>query len=192
MTAITISARSLAWWLFAIGLAAAVIGSKALVVARFGTDLPYWDQWVKEGDMIIAPFYEGSLHVGDFFVPHNEHRIAPTLALNLELTVVGGQWDARVQCIAIAILHAALVLGIACFAWRTCSPGWGVATAWLLTALCISSLAWENTLGGFQSVFFFLTPLDRNPPTLAPGRNTRDRLHLDRGRLASACAGTVA
>ncbi|MEO8502100.1 MAG: hypothetical protein ABI565_14365 [Vicinamibacteria bacterium] len=29
-----------------------VVGVKLAVIDRFGTDLPYWDQWAKEGEMV--------------------------------------------------------------------------------------------------------------------------------------------
>lgn len=142
--------------LAALGLLCVVIGSKGFIILRFGTDLPYWDQWAKEGEMILAPFVEGTLRLKDFFIPHNEHRIAPTLALNLTLAVAGGQWDARVQCVANAFLHAFLMLGIFAFAWHFCGRWWALATGFLLAVLCTLPIVWENTLGGFQSQFYFL------------------------------------
>lgn len=140
----------------AVGLIGAIVGAKSFVILRYGTDLPYFDQWVKEGDMILGPFYEGTLRLKDFFIPHNEHRIAPTLVVNLGLAVAGGQWDARVQCVVNAFLFAGVILGVAGFASRACSRGWALLTAWLMVILCAFSLDWENTLGGFQSQFSFL------------------------------------
>jgi hypothetical protein len=143
-------------WLLAMGLAAAIVGAKVHVAYQFGTDMPYMDQLAKEGEMILAPFYEGSLRIHDFFVPHSEHRIAPTLALNLFLAAVGGQWDARVQCVVNAFLHAGILLGIAVFAWHRFSVKSGLFMAWFLMILGDMPLAWQNILEGFQSQFYFL------------------------------------
>ena len=118
--------------------------------------MPYMDQLAKEGEMILAPYYEGTLRLADFFVPHNEHRIAPTLALNLALAAAGGKWDARVQCLANALLHGALAAAMVGFFWRHFSRRWALSAAWLLAVLCALGLDWQNTLGGFQSQFYFL------------------------------------
>jgi len=143
-------------WLLATALGAAIVGAKAAIVSRFGTDMPYMDQLAKEGEMILAPFYEGSLRAHDFFVPHSEHRIAPTLGLILLLAAAGGQWDARVECVASALLNAAILVGIAAFAWREFSAKSGLFVAWFLAILGSMPLAWENIVVGFQSQFYFL------------------------------------
>jgi hypothetical protein len=144
------------FWLGGVGLWLAVFGAKARLIAKFGTDLPFWDEWAKQGQMIIAPFYKGALHFGDFLIPHSEHRIAPTLLLNLALVVVGGQWDARVACLVNAGLHALIIVGVVIWVARAVSLRWGVALAWISLGLYLLPLDWENTLTGFQSQFYFL------------------------------------
>src|SRR5438105_10925929 len=90
----------------------AIWGAKLVVIDRFGSDLPYWDQWAREGELTFAPWFERHELWHNLVAPHNEHRIAPTLALNLGLVIVGGQWDARVQCIVSGALHAAIAAGL--------------------------------------------------------------------------------
>jgi hypothetical protein len=148
--------RKLAGLLLGLGLLATIVGAKSYVIFHFGSDVPYSDEWDKEGGLIIGPYYEGKLHLADLFVPHNEHRIAPTLALDLFWVVCSGQWDARVDCVANTFLAAAIALGWAAFAWRAFTPGWGMALGWCGALLGILPLVWENTLGGFQSQFYFL------------------------------------
>jgi len=135
----------------------AVFGAKAYLIARFGTDLPFWDEWAKQGQMIITPYFTGTLHWADFFVPHSEHRIAPTLAVNLALVAAGGQWDGRVACLFNAALHALIILGVVVWTARAISVRWAVALAWISVGLYILPLDWENTLTSFQSQFYFLT-----------------------------------
>jgi hypothetical protein len=126
-------------------------------IGRYGTDVPYWDQWAKEGEMIYAPWFERHEFWKNIFVPHNEHRMAATLALNLGLVrLAGDQWDARVQCAVNAALHALLAVGLVGLVFRRFGVRWGAGTALLVTLICAPPIAWENVFGGFQSCFYFL------------------------------------
>src|ERR1700678_1934878 len=92
-----------------------ISGATLVGIVRFGSDLPFWDQWAKEGELLYAPWFEHGVLWRNLFLPHNEHRIAPTLALNFSLVLAGDQWDARVQCVANAALDSAVAVGL--FAW---------------------------------------------------------------------------
>jgi hypothetical protein len=142
--------------LLCVGLFAAILGMKAVVIRRFGTDLPFWDQWAREGEMTVAPAREGTLRWTALLVPHSEHRIVPTLALNLGLAQWSGQWDARVECMVNAMLHAGFMVLLCGYVFRVYSPRAALATAWIQLGLTAAALDWENTLGGFQSQFYFL------------------------------------
>lgn len=143
-------------WLATVGLFTVIFAAKLAVLGRFGSDLPFWDQWAKEGELLFAPWIENGELWRNLFLPHNEHRIAPTLALNLALLELGGQWDARVQCLASAVLHASI--GAAVFAWaaRWMTGRWLAGLAGVLIAVAALPLAWDNVIGGFQSQFYFL------------------------------------
>jgi hypothetical protein len=149
-------ARGFRPWLLLAGLFAAVFGLKVYLIQRFGTDLPFMDQWAKEGDMIIAPAREGTLRLADLLVPHSEHRILPTLALNLGLAQWAGQWDARVECIVNAAIHSAIIAVFVGYALRAYPRAAALASSWLLLGLSVTALDWENTLIGFQSEFYFV------------------------------------
>lgn len=142
------------------GLAAALFlavwGARLAVIDRFGSDLPYWDQWWKEGIQILIPWAERGELWGNIFAPHNEHRIVPTLALNLALLGLGGQWDARVQCVVNAILPAAIVAAVLLAGWRRLPRGWASSLGLLAALAAAVPIAWENIIGGFQSQFSFL------------------------------------
>lgn len=144
-------------WLLVVGTFLVVWAAKLIVIGMFGTDLPYWDQWAKEGELFFAPWYERGEFWRNLFVPHNEHRIAPTLALNWALLQVGGhQWDARVQCAASAGLHALIAAGFAWTALRHFSRRQAIALCAVGAAVVGTPITWENILGGFQSQFYFL------------------------------------
>ena len=135
----------------------AILSVKVATIARYGTDVPYWDQWGKEGDMFYRPWFEHHEFWSNLLVPHNEHRIAPTLITNFVLLQLGdNQWDARVECVFNAALHAALMAGIAAWALRRFRTRTAVALALLLVLLAAPPIAWENVLGGFQSQFYYL------------------------------------
>ncbi len=140
----------------ALGLFLSIWGAKLIAIDRYGSDLPYWDQWAKEGDLLLTPWFERHELWKNLVLPHNEHRIAPTLALNLALAAAGGQWDARVQCVASAALHAALAAGLFLWALRRFSLPWALAGGAILLLATAPPIAWENVLGGFQSQFYFL------------------------------------
>jgi hypothetical protein len=133
-----------------------ILGGKLATIGAFGTDLPYWDQWAKEGEHILMPWFRGQSFLTGLVSPHNEHRIVPTLLLNLGLVVGGGQWDARVQCIASAAVHATVLVGLVGWAWRRVGRNWGLAALGLAALIGALPIAWDNVLGGFQSQYYFL------------------------------------
>lgn len=142
--------------LISVACFAGIWGVKAAVIGSFGSSLPYWDQWAKEGELVIAPFLERGELLRPLLKPHSEHYIAPTLATNLLLVRLTGEWNARTQTLVNAALHA--VIGAALIFWiLTTVPAprnaWGVTVVLGLVAL---PLGWENVVGGFQSQFYFL------------------------------------
>ena len=131
-------------------------GVKLAVIDRFGSDLPNWDQWDAESERTFLPYLQHRLHFLDLFAPHNEHRIACTKALALGLLVLNGQWDARLECVVNAALHAALAVAIFLYGCRVVArPGHAVWMA-AVAALVAPPIAWQNVLGGFHSQQIFL------------------------------------
>ena len=125
------------------------------LVARAGTDIPILDQWDTEGRRMLPAFMEGRLKISDFFVPHNEHRIVFTHALNMGLFWLNGAWDPfnqlmvgvglRSLCVAlIVILYCRSVTGLSRF-----------AMAGVIVVAFIPVLDWHNVLWGFQSHVWF-------------------------------------
>ncbi|MDO8539352.1 MAG: hypothetical protein Q7S40_02845 [Opitutaceae bacterium] len=145
---------------FRFGMAAAILliiwGARLAVIDRFGSDLPYWDQWEKEGLQTFLPWFERGELWRNLFSPHNEHRMAPTVALNFALLELGGQWDARVQCVVNALLPAAIGAAMFLLASRRLATGWAFGFGGLAALLNASPHAWDNIIGGFQSQFHFL------------------------------------
>jgi len=141
---------------FLLGTLLFVLGAKFTLIWTYGCELPFWDQWDAEGDSLYLSAAHGHLTPANFFAPHNEHRIVFTKLLAFTLEKINGEWDARLEMTVNAFLHlaaiAALLLALKAMVDRA---------AWLVgclisTALFAIPLAWENTLGGFQSQFYFL------------------------------------
>jgi hypothetical protein len=136
-----------------------ILGIKLAVIARFGSDLPIWDQLPREGDLTYIPWIQRHELLSHLFEAHNEHRIAPTLALNLSLMLFGGQWDARVQCVVNAFVHTAVAVGIYLWLARLGQKTWRIASACIVALLIAPPIAYDNLLTGFQSQFYFLIGL---------------------------------
>lgn len=140
--------------LFLAGLACIVLGAKCRLIANAGTSLPLWDEITAVGSGVLQPWYQGEFELAALFSPHNEHRVAFTRLVSLGLTVVNGQWDARLEQVFSAMLHAGLVVAIASLV-RGWLPGIaGTVVSLLAAALAALPFTWENTLFGFQSQFF--------------------------------------
>jgi hypothetical protein len=143
-------------WLVALGLALIVAASHLALIARFGSDQPFHDQWGAEGFMLYRPWLHGVLTPEYFFFPHSEHRPAATRLLAWAEFALNGQWDARVQLLANAAIIAAFVGALGAAGWRSVSGRWQPGVAIFGAAWFALPCYWENTLWGFQSQFYFL------------------------------------
>jgi hypothetical protein len=141
---------------FAASLFALVLGLKLVVIDRFGSDLPEWDQWDAEGLYLLAPWSEHRLTPADLFTPHNEHRVVLTKLLALAGVWANGQWDRRLQCVVNAGLHSALAALVFLFGCRGLEQRWLVPWFVLVAAAGGLPLAWENVVCGFHSQQYFL------------------------------------
>lgn len=160
--------RGFATTLLALSLFGVVLGLKLDVVHRFGSDLPMWDQWDAEGLTVFVPWSKGELTLEHLFRPHNEHRVALTRLLGMAELAINGQWDARLQCVVNAFLHAGLAVALFWFARRLLGQAWSGATVVLLVALIGLPLAWQNVISGFHSQQYFLLLLSFGVIALLP------------------------
>jgi hypothetical protein len=137
--------------LFLIGLSA-----KLWLMLHHGSSMLLDDQWQGEADNLYAPYFNGTLSLAGLFQAHNEHRIFFTRIYNLALLLLNRQWDNQLQGVGNAIIHSATLAG---FGWLMAGL-MGRRTwffLWLpLAMIMVLPFAWENTLSGFQSQFYFL------------------------------------
>ncbi|MEY2880348.1 MAG: hypothetical protein RLZZ15_2728 [Verrucomicrobiota bacterium] len=150
-----------------------VLGAKLAVIDRFGSDMPDWDQWDAEAVHLYGPWFGGENFLAHLFEPHNEHRVVLTKLHSLALTLLNGQWDARLESATNALLHAALAAAF-WLAGRRWVDGAGGASPLVaaptrrgarlrdaalflvVAALFGLPLSRENLLGGFHSQQYWL------------------------------------
>lgn len=136
---------------------AVVVAVRWMMVAWFGSDMPFWDQWDAEVDHLYRPYLEGRLRFLDLFAPHNEHRIFFTRLLGLALfTANSNQFDNNVECLAGAFVYAA---ALSVFAWpllRRVERAHVATVAFGLLGMGALPYAWENLTAGLQNSFFFV------------------------------------
>jgi len=145
--------RNLAAWLAVFFFV--VLGAKLWTIQIGATNIPYWDQW-DEARLLFKPWLDGTLTWRDFFIPHNEHRIALTRLLDLAEVKLNGQWDPQFQMVVNATIHIAYGCLLAAAIWA----GTGRKRAGLICCALIPFFALpyaaENTTHGFQSAMYFL------------------------------------
>ena len=147
------SNRQLALWLAA--LFVTILGAKLWVIQIFGTNVPFFDQW-DEARMFFKPWLEGQLSWGDWFAPHNEHRIFFTRALDWLEIRLNRQWDPRLQMVVNAIIHAAYAVSFAFCVWFFTGKKNIRRICFVLAPIFGLPFAAENTIHGFQSQMYFL------------------------------------
>ncbi|MFN4241735.1 MAG: hypothetical protein ACK4PI_00705 [Tepidisphaerales bacterium] len=123
-------------------------------VARFGVDLPYWDEWVHL--QTLVKYEQGTLSWADVFAQYNESRKPVPRLLILGLALVGLS-DQRVQ-MGLSVLLASCTLLAAALLLRHSAPAmlpW-VRGLLLLTssALLLAWSQWQNWLWGIQFICF--------------------------------------
>jgi len=139
-----------------LGLGMVLVAAKLWLLDQVGTSMPMWDQIDGEGEVILRPWAEGSLKLSNFFHPHNEHRVALSRLYALTLTRINQQWDAFVETVGNAFIDSGFALMLLVFGGRRLRGFWFAFLAVVIAALWAPPVAWENTLYGFQSAFYFL------------------------------------
>lgn len=134
-----------------------VLICRMLIIHEYGSDVPFWDQWDAEGWQLYKPWLEGNLKGSTLFAAHNEHRIFVTRVWNLFIFEVNGAvWSPKLQMMLNQLWFALAYYLFLKFVW----PPVGSNYEWLFILpavfLAASPFAWENTIAGFQSQFYFM------------------------------------
>ncbi len=139
-----------------IGAALIILGAKLTLIHYYGSDLPFWDQWDTDPQLLYIPYDQGKLLWSTLFAHHNEHRLFFSRLWALSLYAINQQWDAHLQTVANAFLHTFFGLWLVWILWKLNEK----KDLWIIMGVFVLILAlpfaWENTLFGFQSSFYFL------------------------------------
>jgi len=127
-----------------------------LLIKHFGNATPFWDQWDAEADRLYKPFLEGTLSIEELFSPHNEHRILTTRLLALTLLEMNGIWNPLLQMVINSLIHIGALTVLAIMIINIVGKKMTPIVLFFTFILFAIPYAWENTLAGFQSQFYFL------------------------------------
>jgi hypothetical protein len=139
-----------------VAFASLVFGLKLWVIHLFGNATPYWDQWDSEWDNLYKPYLEGTLVWKDLFILVNEHRVLMTRLLNLVELEINGLWNPLFQMVINAGLHIGVIIFLVNRLALVIGRKYGPALLVFAAILFGVPYAYENTLSGFQSMFYFV------------------------------------
>ena len=106
--------------------------------------------------MLYVPFKACDLTWSQMFSLHNEHRVFFSRLLALDLLVVNGQWDPRLQQVVNAVMHSLTALLVVTTFWIANERRRLDLLVFVGALTFALPFGWENTLVGFQSAFYFL------------------------------------
>ncbi len=133
-----------------------ILGARLWLVDRYGSAVPYLDQWNGEAEMVLVPWLNGTLRPADLLIPHNEHRLLLSRLETLALFVANRQWDPQLEAVCNAIFQAASLTFLAGICLRLVSPRTSPIVLGCFILMGALPIGWENTLVGFQSQVYFL------------------------------------
>ena len=148
--------RRLARWFLLAGFCLLIFGGKLWLIDVAGSDLPSWDAWDAEGEVVFRPWLEGWMHAKEIVHPHNEHRVIVTKLVALGLLAANHQWDGFLEAVVSAAVHTLSALVLLQLGRRWLKGILIVPYAALLVFVFTLPFSWENSLFGFQNSFYFL------------------------------------
>jgi hypothetical protein len=131
-------------------------GAKCWVIAGYGSDTPFGDQWRAEADLLFRPYLGGSLRVADLVAHHNEHRILLTRLAGLGELWANGTWSPILEMLVNALVHVTAVAALVAAVSPMLRTGALITFVLFATVVAALPFGWENTLGGFQLQFYLL------------------------------------
>jgi hypothetical protein len=133
-----------------------VFSARLFLMRENPVTVPFWDQWDAEARNLYIPFNDCDLSWSQMFSLHNEHRVFFTRLLALDLLLVNGQWDPRLEQVVNAAMQGLTAVVTATVLWLANRRRRLDLLVFVGAIVFASPFAWDNTLFGFQSAFYFL------------------------------------
>jgi hypothetical protein len=151
-----LSGFTIGWSLTLTAVAFTVFGVKVLLIANYGSFIPFWDQWDGEAAGLYLPYLKSQLSFTTLLSAHNEHRILLPRLLFLAQLEFSGEWRPPLQMIVDAGLNACFAVLIASSARLLANRQDRLLAAAITGLVLCLPLSWENTLSGFHAPWFLL------------------------------------
>lgn len=133
-----------------------VLGSRWFLIAAYGHDLPFGDEWDAGAANLYAPYAADSLDLGQLLSPHNEHRLVTSRLLGLLTFELAGGWSPRFQMMVNATIWAGFAVWLASVLAQLVPVGSQLPLI-VITALAFSlPLDVEVSLMGMNAHFYLV------------------------------------
>lgn len=90
-----------------------VFSIRLIVIAIYGSPLPFFDEWDAGAVGLYKPYLEGQLTVWTLLSRLNEHIIFTSRVLNLLTFELAGEWNVRLQMAVNGAIYASFATGFA-------------------------------------------------------------------------------
>lgn len=129
----------------------AIIAAK---VARYGVNVPFWDQWAFVPALAAA--LDGDVSLATLWMQHNEHRLVLPRLVMFALARAT-QWNTRAEMAASLVVALCILATLALLVRRTVRPLAPALAPWLVVVaslLFFTPAQWENWTWGWQIQIF--------------------------------------
>lgn len=134
-----------------------LVGTHLVILDRYGSDLPDWDDWIAIGSDLLVREADGELSTGHWFAGWNEHRILWTRLLIYGAIMLNQQWDNLVLGMLATGLATLMYWGVyRCFAPMIRESGWWRPWVGWLAIIIAAPVAWQNFFWGFALQNYFV------------------------------------
>ena len=138
-------------WKLALFAGLIIFAGRSALVFYAGSPVPFHDQWVSEGEQILAHDARHTLTWHNFVIPNGDHLMVTTRLIAWSIFRLTGHWDVLAEMLVNnALLATAFAVLIGFFLNRR--SGFLIASIFFVAAAWLASpLFYGNALWGFQS-----------------------------------------
>lgn len=135
-----------------------VFGLRLYWVGKYGTWIPYFDEWDAELRTAVLPWRQGVFDWAGLWAPHNEHRVALSRLFAIATVGLNGEWETRVGMVFNAGLVGYLATIVVTAVRRPLGRGW-IWSALIAAVVFGGPFDPENLVWSGQSQMYFLVVL---------------------------------